>query len=196
MLFSFARACARGSQCVSIMLVQRESRAWRALAEGARRGVHESRFLSDGERGTGIEGGQGEFSTGGPRDQRAGLVALSSLFLCISVLLRGVLAGHRAGLPTAIRMRLFWGQASHFVSFCLIRLCLSGRRGDLLVFRRAVDASSDDRVFSYHPSACSQLTKKSRNSVSRDVAAVSIARLQFFLEAFIAESRNRAHIIT
>ena len=97
------------------------------------RGVHDPRFLSDGERGTGIEGGQGEFSTGGPRDRRAGPVALSSLFLSISVLRRGDLARHRAGLPTAIRMRLFWGLASHFVSFCLIRLylCLSRSEGRL-----------------------------------------------------------------
>ena len=131
MLFSFARACARGSQCVVIVLEQRESTARPALAEGARRGVHDPRFLSDGERGTGIEGGQGEFSTGGPRDRRAGLVALSSLFLSITVLRRGVLACHCAGFPTAIRMRLFWGLASHFVSFCLIRsyLCLPRSEG-------------------------------------------------------------------
>ena len=105
MPLSFARACARGSQCVSIMLVQRESTAWPALADGARRGVHDPRFLSDGERETGIEGGKGEFSTGGPRDRRAGSVALFSLFLYVSVLLRGVLAGHRAGLPAAISGR-------------------------------------------------------------------------------------------
>ncbi len=183
-----------GSQCVSIMLVQRESMAWPALTAGAGRGVHDPRFLSDGEGGRGVEGGKGEFSTGGPRDRRAGPVALSSLFLCISVLLRGASAGHRAGLRTAIRMGLFWGRASHFVSFCLIRLYLFRRRGDLLVFQRAVDAASGDRVFSYHATACSQLRKKPRKAVSRDVAAVSIARLQFFWRLLLPRAET-GHIL-
>ena len=117
MLFLSARVCARGSQCVAIMLMERESQGRPALAEGARRGGHGTRFSSDAERGTVVDRGEGEFSPGGPRDRGAGLVALSSLLLSISVLLKWVPGSHRTRLKTAIRMRLFLGSG---VSFRLI----------------------------------------------------------------------------
>ena len=105
-----------------------------------------SGVLCCGERGTGLDQGEAGFLPGGPRDRRAGLVALSSLFLGISVLLRGVPASHRTGSKTASKMRLFWGQSSHFVPFCPIHFylvgacetCLEGRSAEC----RRVDLSA------------------------------------------------------
>ena len=73
-------------------------------------------ILSGAERGTGLDHEEGDFSRGGAGDHRAGLVALSSLFLGISVLLRGLSGCHRARLPTAKRSGLFWGSGVPFSS--------------------------------------------------------------------------------
>jgi hypothetical protein len=77
------------------------------------------RILGCAERGTGVARGEGQFSSGGPSDHRAGLVALSFLALSVSVWLRGLLASHHTGLRALVRMRLFLGPG---VSFSLIRL--------------------------------------------------------------------------
>ena len=66
------------------------------------------------ERGTGLDHGDDEFSSAGPTSHGSGLVALSSLFLSISVLLRSVSAGRRTGLPTAMRMGLVLGSGVSF----------------------------------------------------------------------------------
>ena len=42
----------------------------------------------------------------------------------------------------------------------------------------------------YHSSACSQLTKKSRKAVSRDVAAASISRLHFFWRLLLPKAET------
>ena len=69
--------------------------------------------LSCAERGTGLEHGEDELSPVGLRDHGAGLVALSSLFLCFSALLEGDPASHRMGLSTAVKMGLFSGWQFH-----------------------------------------------------------------------------------
>ena len=81
--------------------------------------------LSCGGRGTGLDHGEGEFSHGGAREHGAGLVALFSLALSISVVLRGVPASHRTGFKTASKMGLFLGS---IVSFRLIHFYLFDRR--------------------------------------------------------------------
>ena len=68
-------------------------------------------------RGTGLDHGEGEFSPGGPRDRRAGAVALSSLAHSVSVLLESVRSSRRTTLSTARKMRRFFDFSSHFVSF-------------------------------------------------------------------------------
>ena len=72
------------------------------------------RILSCAERGTGVDRGQGEFSPGGPRDRRSGLVALSSLLFSVFVLLESGPGNHRTRVKTAIGMRLFLGSGVPF----------------------------------------------------------------------------------
>ena len=79
-----------------------------------------SGVLSSVERGTGLDQGEGEFLPVGPRGHGAGLLALSSLALGISVRLQCVLGSHQRGFKTGSKMRLFLVNrliSSHFVSF-------------------------------------------------------------------------------
>ena len=73
-----------------------------------------------------------EFSPVGPRDYRSRQVALSSFPLSISALLCSVPASHRMEVHNSEQMRLFQGQASHFVPFCPIHICLFGACEDTL----------------------------------------------------------------
>ena len=82
--------------------------------------------LSCGGRGTGLDHGEGEFSPDWAREHGAGLVALSSLALSISVVLQGVPASHRTGFKTASKMGLFLGQEFHSVPFSSIHYYLFG----------------------------------------------------------------------
>ena len=59
-------------------------------------------------RGTGLDHGEGGGSPGGPRDRRAGAVALSSLFLGVSVPPGSVCSSHRTKIPAARKMRRFF----------------------------------------------------------------------------------------
>ena len=62
-------------------------------------------------------------------------MALSSLSLNISVRQQRVPTSDRIGFKAAGKMRRFWGQSSHFVSFCLIHFCLFLTRGTCLESR-------------------------------------------------------------
>ena len=124
MTASFARGRARGSQLTLTMPVPWETQGRTALVKGDRCATKYPRILSCAERGTGLDHGEGEFSPVGATDHGAGLLALSSLALSISVRLRGVPASHRTGFKTASKMRLFWGQESHLVPFIPIHFYL------------------------------------------------------------------------
>ena len=78
--------------------------------------------LSGTGRGTTFTDAKSAFLLCGPSDRRAGLVALSSFLFRTSVPPKGVSTSRRTGPYTAIKMRLFLGHSSHFVSFRLIRL--------------------------------------------------------------------------
>jgi hypothetical protein len=106
--------------------VPSKKRGRTALVEGDRCATQYPRVLSCVERGTGLDHRASEFSPVGLRDHGAGLVALSSLALSISVRLQGVLASHRIAFKTESKMRLFQGQSSHFVPFRLIHFYLFG----------------------------------------------------------------------
>ncbi len=84
-------------------------------------------FSSGDGRETALADAEDGFSPGGPRDRRAGLVALSSLFLSTSMLPKSVFTSRGTRPETAVKMRRILGQASHFVSFCLIHFCLFGK---------------------------------------------------------------------
>jgi hypothetical protein len=103
-----------------------EKRGRTALVKGDRRATNCHRFSSCVTRGTGLDPGEGEFSPIEPRDHGAGLVALSSLALGVSIRIQGVRASHRTGFKATSKMGLFLGKSSHFVPFCPIHFCLFG----------------------------------------------------------------------
>jgi hypothetical protein len=121
----FARARARGSTQLGLTTAVPREKGGRTAPQNWNPSARKSpRVLSGGGRGTGLDHGEGEFSPVQPRGYGAGLVALSSLALGISVRLQEVPASHRTGFKTASKMGLFWGNSSHFVSFCLIHFYL------------------------------------------------------------------------
>ena len=117
MTASFVRARARGSQLGLTTPVPWEKRGRTAPVKRDRCATKSPRILSCAERGTGLDHGEGEFSPVGPRDHGAGLVALSSLALSISVRLQGVPASHRTGFKTSKQNETFSGSN---VPFCPI----------------------------------------------------------------------------
>ena len=104
---------------------QWEKRSRTAPGKGDRCAMKSRRVLSCGERGTGLDHGGGQFSPVGLRDHRAGLMALTSLPLSISVLHRGVPASHRTGFKTASKTR-FFALESYLVPFSSIHSYLIG----------------------------------------------------------------------
>ncbi len=115
MTASFARAHSRRSGLGLITSVRWEERGGTALEQwgSVRDEIPPNTELCRAR--TGSDDGQDGFSSFGPRDHGARLVALSSLALSISLLLQGVPASLRMGLSTAVKMGLFSGWQFHTV---------------------------------------------------------------------------------
>jgi hypothetical protein len=122
MIPSFARARARGSQRELTTPMRWEKWEQPAIVKGDRCGTTSPRILSCVGRGTGLDQGEGEFTSAGSSNVGAGLVALFPLALWICARLQGVPASPRTGFNTASKMRLFQGWEFHSVPFSSIHL--------------------------------------------------------------------------